>query len=113
MTKKITQPISKTLKHQIIFIENIALTEIEQDNWQRKFETFAEIKPITDNSFESLEGLNFGHIITQGFFLFKIRFIAGITNKMRILFKNRQFEIKRIINIGEQDRVIQIIALEI
>jgi len=32
---------------------------------------------------------------------------------MRILFKERQFEIKRIINIEERDRVIKILALEL
>lgn len=112
MVKK-TAIIASSLKHQIAFLENLATTEIEKERWQQATVTFAEIKPICDNKFEAIDGLSFGHIMTQGFFLFKIRFILGINNKMRILFKERQFEIKRIINIGEQNRFMQIIGLEL
>ena len=112
MTKGV-KIISRHFKHQIIFLENLTLAEGTTEDWQQKFITYAEIKPICDTSFESLENLNFGHVITKGFFLFKIRFLRGITIKQRILFKERQFEIKRIINIGERDMILNIITLEI
>ncbi|HJD62444.1 MAG TPA: head-tail adaptor protein [Rickettsia endosymbiont of Degeeriella rufa] len=46
--------------------------------------------------------MSFGHVITEGYFLFKIRFIKNITTKMRIIFKEREFEIKRVINVEEK-----------
>jgi head-tail adaptor len=113
VSKKV-KAISRHFKHQIIFLENLAIREVTSEEWQEKFTTYAEIKPICDTSFESLESLNFGHInMTKGFFLFKMRFITGVTTKLRILFKERKFEIKRVINIDERDRLLNIITLEI
>ncbi len=108
-----TTPLAKVLKHPITLLNNITANELEVQQWQEVATTFAEIKAVCDTKFETLEGLNFGHLITEALFIFRIRFIPNLNNKMRILFKDRLFEIKRIINIAEQDRVLQIIALEI
>jgi len=70
--------LSSYLKHQILFLENIATSDIEEDNWQEKIMAFAEIKPICETGFNSLENFDFGHVMTEGFFMFKIRFIEGI-----------------------------------
>jgi SPP1 family predicted phage head-tail adaptor len=75
--------------------------------------SFAEVQPVCDNRFISLEGLSFGNVITEKYFLFKIRFMDGITQEMRISFKGRFFEIKRIINEDERNKMLSIIALEI
>jgi SPP1 family predicted phage head-tail adaptor len=105
--------LASCLKHQVIFLENLATSSIESENWQEKTKAFSEIKPICDTAFKSLESLDFGHVMTEGLFMFKIRFMKGINIKMRILFNDRQFEIKRIIDIAEQNRVLKIIGLEI
>jgi hypothetical protein len=101
------------LKHQIIFLENKTVNPIDLEDWQEKLRTFAEITPVSESSFSALEGLNFGHMITESYFLFRIRFLQGISTKQKIIFKKRNFEIKRIINQNEQDRVLLIIALEV
>ena len=98
--------------HEIIFME-INSTVFEEEKWEVKFSDFAEILPICDAKFETIENFNFGHVMTEAYFLFKMRFCLKINNKMRILFNERKFEIKRIINIGEQNRYLNIIALEI
>ncbi|HJD55615.1 MAG TPA: head-tail adaptor protein [Rickettsia endosymbiont of Pyrocoelia pectoralis] len=103
----------KNFRHQIKFLENIILDPMEEDRWIETLTAYAEIIPLCDNKFLALENINFGHIITEGYFLFKIRFIKDITTKMRILFKEREFEIKRIINIEEKSKFLNIIALEI
>lgn len=105
--------IVKNFQHQIKFLENIMGEGIEEDRWVEKFTVYAEIKPLCDNKFLALENISFGHIITEGYFLFNIRFIKDITTKMRILFKEREFEIKRIINVQEKSKFLNIIALEI
>jgi SPP1 family predicted phage head-tail adaptor len=103
----------KNFRHPIKIIENTAISEVSPENWQEKFSLYAEIKALSDSRFESLENFSFGHVITEGLFLIKIRFMRGITTKMRIIFRERQFEIKRIINIEERERVLQMIVLEI
>lgn len=113
MSKIKTRHIAKNLKHQIIFLENSGQNELDPEKWNQKLVTFAEIKYIYDNSARQLEGISFGHVITEEFAVFSIRFTPEIHSKMRILFKNRHFEIKRIVNINEMNRITQIIALEI
>jgi hypothetical protein len=105
--------LASDLKHQILFLENLANSDLEEENWQEAIMAFAEIKPICETGFNSLEAFDFGHVMTEGFFIFKMRFIKGIDIKMRILFNKRQFKIKRIIDIAEQNRVLKIIGLEI
>ncbi|BBJ31440.1 hypothetical protein RAS_05490 [Rickettsia asiatica] len=92
---KMTKIIVKNFQHQIKFLENIAEEGMEEDRWVEKLTSYAEIKPLCDSKFLALENISFGHIITEGYFLFRIRFIKNITTKMRILFKEREFEIKR------------------
>lgn len=103
----------KNFRHQIKFLENIILEPMEEDKWIEKFTAYAEIKPLCDSKFLALENINFGHVITEGYFLFKIRFVKNITTKMRISFKEREFEIKRIIDVEEKNKFLNIIALEI
>lgn len=102
-----------SLQHQISFLKNINNSPFEPERWQEKLKTFAEIIPISESSYTMLENLNFGHVITEGYYLFKIRFIKDIDTNLRISFKNKNFEVKRVINLKEQDRVLQIIAMEI
>ncbi len=104
---------SALFSHRIIFLENRTQNELEEGDWQEVCASFAEINPMYDNKFGSIEKFNFGHIVTEAFFMFKIRFIEGINPKMRIGFSKRLFEIKRIINVSEKNRILQIIALEI
>lgn len=101
------------LKHAITFIENTSNSELEEQNWQERYSTFADIKPMYDDKFGSIEKFSFGHVVTEAFFMFKIRFTDAIHGKMRIIFKRRIFEIKRIINHNEASKVLKIIALEI
>ena len=108
--KKLTVP---NMQHQVKIWQNSSVSEIEQEIWQEKFTLYAEIIAISANNFNSIDHLNFGNIMTEGLYLFKTRFIKDITNKMRISFKDRQFEIKRIINVLERSKYLNIIGLEI
>jgi len=107
------QSLVSKLVHKIIFLENIAESELEEANWQEVHTSFAEVKPVCDNRFISLENIQFGNVITEGYFIFRSRFIKGIHAGMRIEFGARIFEIKRIIDEGERGRMLSIIGLEI
>ncbi|WP_316353508.1 head-tail adaptor protein [Candidatus Trichorickettsia mobilis] len=82
---------SKNLRHQIKFLENITLHEIEFEDWRAKLVAYADIQPACDNRLNMLEQFNFDHVMTEALFLFKLRFIAGITIKLRIDLNSRLF----------------------
>jgi head-tail adaptor len=105
--------ISSRLNHRIIFLENTSNPEIEEPAWREKVKTFAEIKAICDNKFLEMEGVKFGHMITEGYFHFIVRYLRDINTNMRILFAERSFDIKRIIDVREERKILKIIALEI
>lgn len=106
-------PNLKDLIHKISFLENTAISNLELDNWEMKISVYAGIEALCDSTFHLLEDLNFNHVIIKDLYLFRMRFINSINNQMRIEFKNNIFKIKRIINIYEKNRWLQIIALKI
>lgn len=106
-------PLFGILKHHIAFLENTSASELGEAEWIERCQTFAEIKPLFDSKVGSLESFDFGHVVTEGYFMFKIRALHEINVRMRISFKGRLFEIKRIVDAHEQGRMLQIIALEI
>lgn len=101
------------LKHQIIFLESMSSDQLSEPNWAEKYATYAYITPLYDNKFGSIENFSFGHLVTEAYFMFKIRFTDKINIKMRIKFGDRIFDIKRIINDKENSIILKIIAFEI
>ena len=99
--------------HKIIFLKNIANSEIDQPKWEQVTESFAEVKPLCDNRFILLEGMQFGNVITEEYFLFTTRFIKDLDKTMRISFHNQIFEIKRIIDEDSKGRMLGIVALKV
>ncbi len=106
-------PLRSLLKHSITFLENVARSELEDQNWEARYTTFSDVRPMYDNKFGSIENFSFGHIVTEAFCMFKIRFSLEVNSRMRIAFGRRMFEIKRIINDKEESKVLKIIALEL
>lgn len=107
------QNIVAKFAHKISILENKAASEIEPANWQNFIYCFAEVKPICNSRFSSIEGMDFGDIITEEYFQFKMRYVNGITKEMRIEFHDKIFEIKRIIDDQEKGRMLNIIGLEV
>ena len=104
---------SSRLTHKIHFLQNMQHDEAEKEQWEEVGEAFAEVNPICDNRFIAIEGLQFGHVISEDYYLFKIRYLDGLDINMRVKFKDRMFEIKRILNIKERSKILHIIALQI
>ena len=75
--------------------------------WAIKFSTFAKIMPSQKN--DLLEAQNLTQQVSHKIM---IRFQDGLTSDMRIQFKDRFMFIKSFINIDEQDKFIEIKALE-
>lgn len=99
--------------HKIIFLKNVTNSEIDEPKWEQVIETYAQVKPVCDNRFILLEGMQFGNVITEEYFLFATRFIKEINKNMRISFHEQIFEIKRIIDEDSKGRMLVIVALKI
>ena len=87
--------------------------KLHQPKWEQVEESFAEVKPLCDNRFILLEGMQFGNVITEEYFLFTTRFIKDIDKTVRISFHNQIFEIKRIIDEDSKGRMLGIVALKV
>ena len=113
MTKNNKKTFIARLAHNINFLENVADSSSADPVWQEKYNCFTEIIPLSDCKYMLIEGMNFGNLITEEYYLFKIRYMDGLTKALRISFRRKLYSIKRIINIGEKNRFLNIIALEI
>lgn len=101
-------------RHYISILSENATSSFQQENkWEVKYNIFAEIKALQGSSVNEIDRLSFGNIVTEEYFLFKIRFLPDLDNNMRISFKNRLFSIKRIINFYEQNKILEIVTLAI
>lgn len=52
-------------------------------------------------------------VTSQSYFNFRIYYISGVTEDMRIVYGSRTFEIVHIKNIEERNRVLDLVCLEI
>lgn len=101
--------LAAALKHPI------SITEYEASfkTWLVRFKTFASIKQLNPKTLKFFEKISFGNMAEASYMLFTIRFTSEVNKNMRISFKKRDFLIKKIINVEEQDRLLEIIAVEI
>lgn len=113
MSKSNRKILLSQLVHHVTFLENVTASEAEDPVWNEKVSCFAEILPLSECGYMSIEGLNFGNFITEEYYLFKIRYISGLNKALRISFGTKLYSIKRIINVRQKDRLLNIIAHEI
>lgn len=69
---------------------------------------WASIDPVKRRTYSTDER----EIEEYGFYDIVIRYLSGLRDDMRIMFKNRIFEIKRIDNIEERNREIHLLCYE-
>ena len=101
------------LKHPIEFLQNIKESPLHKDNWQVAYQVFACISNLHPDQIGMVENFDFGHIITANFVSITIRHNNLINAKMRIRFKSREFEIKKMVEDFDNQKFLKIIALEI
>lgn len=78
--------------------------------WQDFATIRAEVKAISENGvgevFASMQ------LMDASLYRFRIRYLWGVVNNMRILYNQRYFQIKRVVNHHELNSIIIIIAQE-
>jgi len=113
MSKNNRKILLPRLVHHISFLENTAESEVADPIWNEKFSCFAEVTPLSECNYMSIEGLNFGNFITEEYYLFRIRYMDGLNKTLQISFAGKLYSIKRIINIKQRSKLLNIITHEI
>ena len=99
--------------YPITFLENLAAHEIEDDQWKNIAYSYADVVPICEASAKEITGLGFGHVLTEEYYLFRVRFHPAINKKQRISFDGEFYEIKRIVKMRNNQRASNIVAFKI
>ncbi len=113
MRLKIQKTLTAKLRHKVELIYNATEDDYTAENWVKIQDIYAEIIAISEANIKELDGINFGHVMSEEYYLFTTRYIETINYKMRLKFGNRIFVIKRIINPYEFNHLLKIIVLEI
>lgn len=79
-----------------------------EEVWQDLKEVWAEVKPLTGRSFFSAQQLN--SEITHSVI---IRYIENIKPSMRVMYKERVFEILYIMDFNEENKALQLMCKEL
>ena len=102
----------RDLRHPISFLERKDMYQAN-NQWQTRVVAFAKVKSLSDLSTSQTGNIGFGNILNKSYFLFQCRYLADVTNKMRIKFDERHFNILRVINVDERSKFLSIIAQEV
>lgn len=99
------------LRHLIIIEESIPSRDsfgAEVSEWIQFAKVWADVSPVSGREFASFKQIN-AEITTK----ITIRYIAGITTEMRILFGDRVFEIDSVINPEEKNISLLLMCKEV
>jgi len=103
---------STTLKQKIHIMENLSTNDLEE-NWHIKGAYFAQVRHLSPSTARFFEGVDFGNLINENYIILRVRFTSEITKNMRIKFKDKSFLIKKMVNVLEQNKLFEIIAMEV
>ena len=100
------------LRHRITFMKPTAASvnsmgeEILQ--YAHTLTVWAEVTPLTGREYEESQKIR-----AETTYRVTTRFFKDITNDMRILYNNREFDVVSVLNINERNRELQIICSEV
>ncbi len=99
------------LRHRIVIQENRVSRDsfgAEISEWIQFAVVWAEVSPISGREYVSFKQIN-AEITTK----ITIRYLAGVTTEMRVLFKDRVFEIDSVINPEERNISLFLMCKEV
>ncbi len=105
-------PLSARLNKRIEIFQNVNANDLDE-SWVSKLIIFADVRELLPNNISFFEGIDFGNLINQVYMLFTVRFNKNISKDQRIRFRQQNFLIKKIINVAQKDRVMEIIAMQV
>ncbi len=105
-------PLSARLHQRIEIFQNVNANDLDE-SWVSKLIIFADVRELLPNNISFFEGIDFGNLINQVYMLFTVRFNKKISKDQRIRFRQQDFLIKKIINVAQKGRVMEIIAMQV
>jgi len=99
------------LRHRIVIEESIAGRDsfgAEVSEWIQFAKVWANVSPVSGGEFIAFKQIN-AEISTK----VTIRYLVGVTTEMRVLFKDRIFEINSIINPEEKNVSLLLMCMEV
>ena len=115
MAKIKNDDIASRLKKRITLQTPIAISDGAggmQQEWQDYKTVYAEVNAIFDRRTSGTEVFASMQLMSVNYYMFAVRYASGVTKKMRIIYNKRIFNIKRVVNFGERNVILQIIAEE-
>ena len=79
----------------------------EKPDWSRFAKVWAAVEPLSGREFWNAQ-----QIQAQQVTRIRIRYLAGVTERMRILWGARKFNIQSIINLDERNIELQLMCVE-
>lgn len=112
--KKDLNNLASNMKQRITF--QVEVQEVDDGGgygltWSDGSTVWAEIVSVANRSISS-EKFRAGQLEDKKVIVFRIRYLSGITAKMRIKYDNRFFNIRSVNNIDEKNEIIEILAEE-
>lgn len=80
-------------------------------SWANGSTVWAYFRPLTSRSVTS-ERFRYGKLENSITHIVTIRYISGITEKMRISYDSRTFNIRRVVNLDERNEFLEILVQE-
>jgi head-tail adaptor len=105
-------PLSARLNKRIEILQNVNANDLDE-SWASSLMLFADVRELLPNNVSFFEGVDFGNLINQVYMLFTVRFNKNISKDQRIRFRQQSFLIKKIINVAQKDRIMEIIAMQV
>ena len=78
-----------------------------QPTWSTFAQVFAAVEPLNGREFFAANQFE-----TEVTVRIKIRYLSGVTTKMRVNWSGKVYDIKSIINISERDKIMQLMCRE-
>lgn len=101
------------LRHQITIQQMADTTDdygtpVETDEWNTFATVWAAINPLTGREYIQTQ-----NVIPDLTATIKIRYLPGVTTRMRVLYGTRVFDIKAVIDVEEHHREMQLMCAEV
>lgn len=78
-----------------------------ETTWILFAQAWASIEPLQGREYLASAGIR-SEVTTR----IRMRYVEGVTTKMRVLFGDRQFDISAVINVDERGRELHLMAVE-
>ena len=97
---------------RVVTIQQVALTQDETGAPTESWSTFAANVPADIEESGGREQIQAGQVNPVRPVMIRIRYLAGVTDTMRVTYAGRTFQIQTAVNVQEKNRELELTCLE-